>query len=74
MLTDRGILQRRGRAWQIATDGDIPVPDTVQALIAARMDTLSPNGRRCCTTRLWSGACSGPAPWRPWGRQSATTW
>ncbi len=42
MLTDRGILQRRGRAWQIATDGDIPVPDTVQALIAARMDTLSP--------------------------------
>ncbi len=42
MLTDRGILQRRGRAWQIATDGEIPVPDTVQALIAARMDTLSP--------------------------------
>ena len=42
MLTDRGILQRRGRAWQIVADGDIPVPDTVQALIAARMDTLSP--------------------------------
>jgi class 3 adenylate cyclase/tetratricopeptide (TPR) repeat protein len=42
MLTDRGILQRRGRAWQITTDGEIPVPDTVQALIAARMDTLSP--------------------------------
>jgi tetratricopeptide (TPR) repeat protein len=45
MLTDRGILQRKGRAWQIAADGDIPVPDTVQALIAARMDTLSP-GRK----------------------------
>ena len=42
MLTDRGILQRQGRAWRIATDGDIPVPDTVQALIAARMDTLAP--------------------------------
>jgi class 3 adenylate cyclase/tetratricopeptide (TPR) repeat protein len=42
MLTDRGILQRHGRSWQIATDGDIPVPDTVQALIAARMDTLPP--------------------------------
>jgi class 3 adenylate cyclase/tetratricopeptide (TPR) repeat protein len=42
MLTDRGILRRQGRAWQIATDGDIPVPDTVQALIAARMDTLPP--------------------------------
>ena len=42
MLTDQGILQRQGRAWQIVTDGDIPVPDTVQALIAARMDTLPP--------------------------------
>lgn len=42
MLTDRGILRRQGRAWQIVAEGDIPVPDTVQALIAARMDTLSP--------------------------------
>lgn len=42
MLTDRGILRRHGRAWQIEADGDIPVPDTVQALIAARMDTLPP--------------------------------
>ena len=40
MLTDRGILHRQGRAWQIATDAEIPVPETVQALIAARMDTL----------------------------------
>ncbi len=42
MLTDRGILRRQGRAWQIVAEGDIPVPDTVQALIAARMDTLPP--------------------------------
>jgi tetratricopeptide (TPR) repeat protein len=42
MLTDRGILRRQGRAWQLGTDADIPVPDTVQALIAARMDTLPP--------------------------------
>ncbi len=42
MLTDRGILQHSGRTWRIVSDGDIPVPDTVQALIAARMDTLSP--------------------------------
>jgi tetratricopeptide (TPR) repeat protein len=40
MLTDRGILQRHGRAWEIASEGEIPVPETVQALIAARMDTL----------------------------------
>ncbi|MGH2463247.1 MAG: ATP-binding protein [Candidatus Limnocylindria bacterium] len=42
MLTDRGILQHSGHTWRIVSDGDIPVPDTVQALIAARMDTLSP--------------------------------
>jgi class 3 adenylate cyclase/tetratricopeptide (TPR) repeat protein len=42
MLLDRGILKRRGRAFEIATD-DIPVPETVQALIAARLDTLGPD-------------------------------
>ncbi len=41
MLTDRGILRRSGHAWHIVSDGEIPVPETVQALIAARMDTLS---------------------------------
>jgi class 3 adenylate cyclase/tetratricopeptide (TPR) repeat protein len=39
MLTDRGILDARGRLLQ-ATDGEIEVPETVQALIAARLDTL----------------------------------
>jgi class 3 adenylate cyclase/tetratricopeptide (TPR) repeat protein len=39
MLTDRGILTPQGRLVQ---DGDIPVPETVQALIAARLDTLAP--------------------------------
>lgn len=40
MLSDRGILVRRGRAVELATAGEIPVPETVQALIAARLDTL----------------------------------
>ena len=42
MLTDRGILQRRGRTVHIADGVDIPVPETVQALIAARLDSLPP--------------------------------
>jgi predicted ATPase/class 3 adenylate cyclase len=42
MLLDRGILERRGRAVELASDAEIPVPDTVQALIAARIDTLAP--------------------------------
>ena len=39
MLADRGILDARGRLLQ-ATDSEIQVPETVQALIAARLDTL----------------------------------
>ena len=39
MLTDRGILTPQGGLMQ---DGEIPVPETVQALIAARLDTLPP--------------------------------
>jgi class 3 adenylate cyclase/tetratricopeptide (TPR) repeat protein len=39
MLTDRGLLTPQGRLVQ---DGQIPVPETVQALIAARLDTLTP--------------------------------
>jgi class 3 adenylate cyclase/tetratricopeptide (TPR) repeat protein len=41
MLTDQGILERRGRTLRVAGDVEISVPETVQALIAARLDTLS---------------------------------
>jgi len=38
---DRGILVHRGATWELATgEDDIPVPESVQALIAARLDTL----------------------------------
>ncbi|MBI4261582.1 MAG: AAA family ATPase [Actinobacteria bacterium] len=40
MLTDQGVLRRRGRAVVLAEGADITVPDSVQALIAARLDTL----------------------------------
>jgi class 3 adenylate cyclase/tetratricopeptide (TPR) repeat protein len=42
MLMDRGILVRPGATWELVGEGDIPVPDSVQSLIAARLDTLSP--------------------------------
>jgi class 3 adenylate cyclase/tetratricopeptide (TPR) repeat protein len=42
MLLDRGILERRGRTVSMAQDADIPLPETIQASIAARLDTLSP--------------------------------
>jgi class 3 adenylate cyclase/tetratricopeptide (TPR) repeat protein len=39
LLTDRGLLTGQGR---LASAADLPLPDTVQALIAARLDTLAP--------------------------------
>ncbi|MDQ3753097.1 MAG: AAA family ATPase [Actinomycetota bacterium] len=41
MLWDRGILEQRGRVLSLAQDAAIPVPESVHALIAARLDTLS---------------------------------
>jgi tetratricopeptide (TPR) repeat protein len=44
MLVDRAVLTRRGSTWElVAGQDEIPVPETVQALIAARLDTLSPD-------------------------------
>jgi class 3 adenylate cyclase/tetratricopeptide (TPR) repeat protein len=42
MLIDRGVLARHGTSWDLSGDGEIPVPENVQALIAARLDTLPP--------------------------------
>ena len=41
MLLDRGLLERREGVAAIATEAEIPVPETIQGLIAARLDTLS---------------------------------
>ena len=41
MLIDRNILARRGSTWElVGGDEEIPVPESVHALIAARLDTL----------------------------------
>jgi class 3 adenylate cyclase/tetratricopeptide (TPR) repeat protein len=39
MLVDRGIVTERG---DLAAAGEIPVPETVHGLIAARLDTIAP--------------------------------
>jgi class 3 adenylate cyclase len=40
LLTDRGLLVVDGGTVRLAAEAEIPFPDTVQALIAARLDTL----------------------------------
>jgi predicted ATPase len=42
MLKDRELLVQRGRTWELAVGAEIPFPESVQGLIAARLDTLSP--------------------------------
>jgi DNA-binding SARP family transcriptional activator/class 3 adenylate cyclase len=42
LLADRKLLERRGRMLHLTEGADLPVPETVHALIAARLDTLSP--------------------------------
>jgi class 3 adenylate cyclase/tetratricopeptide (TPR) repeat protein len=55
MLSDRGVLTEHGEL----SDGDIPVPDNVQSLIAARLDTLAPDRKAL----LHDGAVVGKVFW-----------
>ena len=59
MLTDRGMLERRGETMHLAAGADIPVPETVQAVIAARLDTLPPERKAL----LHDAAVLGRAFW-----------
>ncbi|PQM45624.1 Adenylate cyclase 2 [Mycobacterium talmoniae] len=46
-LVDRGVLRGRPRAYRLAGEvGEVSVPATVQAAIAARIDRLDPAGKR----------------------------
>ena len=45
LLSDRGLLVRSGRVVRLAATAAIPFPDTVQALIAARLDMLPAGGK-----------------------------
>ena len=56
LLTDRGLLSGHGH---LARAADLPLPDTVQALIAARLDTLAPEHK----TLLQDAAVFGKVFW-----------
>ena len=59
MLKDRGLLVERGRTWELAEGAEIPFPESVQGLIAARLDTLSPERK----TLLQDAAVIGKIFW-----------
>ncbi len=43
LLKDRELLVRSGPSWELKADAVVPFPESVQALIAARLDTLEPD-------------------------------
>ncbi|HZD17432.1 MAG TPA: adenylate/guanylate cyclase domain-containing protein [Actinomycetota bacterium] len=46
MLADRGVVEPRGVAYELVGDlGDLDIPETLQALIAARLDALASQDR-----------------------------
>ncbi len=42
MLIDTGRLQRADSQWELTDPANLPVPDTIQGVIAARLDRLPP--------------------------------
>jgi len=51
MLIDRGALVERGGLWTATgTVGEVEIPDTLQGLLLARIDRLSPSARRAIRT------------------------
>jgi tetratricopeptide (TPR) repeat protein len=45
LLRDRELIVQKGSSWELRSDADVPLPDSVQAVIAARLDTLEPGAK-----------------------------
>ncbi|MCW3066798.1 MAG: adenylyl cyclase class-3/4/guanylyl cyclase, partial [Solirubrobacterales bacterium] len=62
LLKDRDLLVRRGPSWELREGAVVPFPESVQALIAARLDTLEPDAKSLLADAavvgkvFWAGA------------------
>ena len=62
LLRDRDLLVRKGQSWELREGSEVPFPDSVQALIAARLDTLQPEAKSLLADAavigkvFWAGA------------------
>ena len=76
LLRDRDLLVRTGQSWQLREGAEVPFPDSVQALIAARLDTLDAEAKSLLADAavigkvFWAGAISAMADRDP---QTVTT-
>ncbi len=62
LLKDRHLLIKKGASWQLREGAEVPFPDSLQALIAARLDTLSADSKSMLADAavvgkvFWAGA------------------
>ncbi|MDP9329093.1 MAG: AAA family ATPase [Actinomycetota bacterium] len=62
LLKDKGLLEQKGSSWALKEGAEVPFPDSVQALIAARLDTLGPEPKSMLADAavigkvFWAGA------------------
>jgi class 3 adenylate cyclase/tetratricopeptide (TPR) repeat protein len=49
MLADRGFVRKLGGTWRLEQADQLPLPETVQGIIAARLDTLSAEDKALVT-------------------------
>jgi predicted ATPase/class 3 adenylate cyclase len=62
MLQDRGFLRRDDGAWRFEGSEDLPLPESVQGIVAARLDSLSPEEKALAQDAavigkvFWAGA------------------
>ncbi len=62
LLKDKGLLEQKGSSWVLKEGAEMPFPDSVQALIAARLDTLGPEPKSTLADAavvgkvFWAGA------------------
>ncbi len=65
MLQDRGFLVHGRSGWRLSGDEDLPLPETVQGMIAARLDALAPAEKELVQDAavlgkvFWPGALQG---------------
>ncbi|MDP9232431.1 MAG: AAA family ATPase, partial [Actinomycetota bacterium] len=62
LLKDKDLLVKKGWSWELRAAAEVPFPDSVQALIAARLDTLGPEPKSMLADAavvgkvFWAGA------------------
>src|SRR5437588_3219348 len=72
MLRDRGLLQRCESGWRLSDREDLPLPETVQGMIAARLDALPPEEKELIQDAAVVGKVFWPGALAALERREAT--